>query len=97
MEGFLGASSVGVDNFSVLGQAYFPAVNLAGKTIDRLVITVQSNTTGLPGVTFVDNIVLEDAPPAPVPALSQWGMIIFAALMALSFWWYGRMRLSRRR
>jgi hypothetical protein len=66
VEGFLGASSVGVENFTVLASAYFPAVNLAGKTIDRLVITVQSNVTGLPGITLVDNIVIEDNPPGSI-------------------------------
>jgi hypothetical protein len=66
VEGFLGASSVAVDNFSVLLKAYFPAVNLAGKNIDRLVITIQSSVAQVPGTTAVDNIVIEDAPPGTI-------------------------------
>jgi hypothetical protein len=66
VEEFLGANSVAVDNFNVLTQAYFPAVNLAGKNIDRLVITVPSDIQYLFGPTLVDNIVLENAPPGTI-------------------------------
>jgi hypothetical protein len=52
--------------FNVLNAAYFPAGNLAGKTIDLLVITVPSDTQVLPSPTLLDNIVLENAPPGTI-------------------------------
>lgn len=66
VEGFLGASSVGIDSFAA-PVAFdtlfsFSALNLAGVKIDRLLLTFTSSSSNSPRI---DNIVLSTSVPEP--------------------------------
>lgn len=80
IEGFLGASSVGIDTFSTDSLSYktFSAFNLLGKTLDKLIISAERSSNG----GSLDAVVLSDAvAPVPVPAA---GLMLLGGLGGLT-------------
>ncbi|MEO0680694.1 MAG: VPLPA-CTERM sorting domain-containing protein, partial [Pseudomonadota bacterium] len=80
LEGFLGAASQGADTFTTGLQAYttFSAVDLAGLSLDRLVISADRDG-GFSGA--FDTVVLNDAPGGPsseVPVPAAGGLLVAA-------------------